>query len=228
MLQNLSWRKVCRNVWSVALLSLSLCACVTQRVEPTLNGSERQAALQSLTEFGFRGGLGIWTDEQSIAARLTWQQTPEQLEVQLSGPLGIGDLQLVDKAGIAVLSRAGKPVAEGPLVDTVLQRGLQLAAPVPVRQLQQWVKGLPGNAESVENDEQGRLSSLLYRDEQGTRWEARFLKYSNLDGLLLPSLITASGGDYSIRLVLRDWRSEVMSSVPEKEQSNTRLAIPTR
>lgn len=224
ILQNLSRR----SVWGIALLSLSLCACVTQPVEPVLDSGERLAALQSLDEFGFRGGLGIWTDEQSISARLTWQQSPEQLEVQLSGPLGIGDMQLLDRAGFAVLSRAGAAVAEGPLVDTVLQRGLQLAAPVPVRQLQQWVKGLPGNAESVEKDEQGRLSSLQYRDEQGTRWEARFLKYSNLDGLPVPSLITASGGDYSVRLVLKDWRREITSSVPEKEQSNTRLAIPTR
>jgi len=232
MLQNFllckGWRKGWCSLWNIILLSLSLCACVTGPAGPVLNGTERLAALQSLDVFGFRGGLGIWTDEQSISARLTWQQTPEQLEVQLSGPLGIGDLQLIDKAGLAVLSRAGAPVAEGPLVDAVLQRGLQLAAPVPVRQLQQWVKGLPGNAESVEKDEQGRLSSLRYRDEQGTSWEARFLKYSILDGLPVPSLITASGGEYSVRLVLRDWRSEIISPVPDKEQSNTRLAIPTR
>lgn len=210
------------------LLSLSLSACVTQPLQPVQNAAERQAALQALEEFGFRGGLGIWTDEQSVSARIVWEQAPSRLEVQLSGPLGIGDVQLSDTAGLAVLSRAGRPVAEGPVVDRVLQQGLGLAAPVPVRQLQQWVKGLPGNAKSVENDAQGKLSSLRFMDEQGTRWEARFLRYSDLDGLQVPSLITASGGEYSVRLVLKDWRTGAQASVPETGQSNTRLAIPTR
>ena len=215
-------------LWCLLLLSLGLGACVTQPVQQPQDPAARQAALQALDEFGFRGGLGIWTDEKSVSARIVWQQTRQQLNIQLSGPLGIGNAQLVSSPGQAVLSRAGRPVSEGPVVDLVLQQGLGLAAPVPVRQLQQWVKGSPGNAKSVKNDAQGRLSSVRFTDEQGTRWEARFLKYTELDGLLVPSLITASGGQYSVRLVLKDWHSGPAPSVPEKEQSNTRLAIPTR
>ena len=216
------------RLWCVLLVSLSLGACVTQPVQQTQDASVRQAALQSLDEFGFRGGLGIWTDEQSVSARIVWQQSKQQLQVQLSGPLGIGDMQLVDGPERAILKRAGQLVSEGPVVDQVLQEGLGLAAPVPVQQLQQWVKGLPGNAKSVETDAQGKLSSLQFMDELGTRWEARFLRYSDLDGLKVPSLITASGGEYSVRLVLKDWHKGKAPSVTKTEQSNTRLAIPTR
>ena len=205
---------------------MSLGACATQQ-QQVQDPAVRQAALQALDEFGFRGGLGIWTDEQSVSARIVWQQSPQQLEVQLSGPLGIGDMRLVDRPGQATLSRAGRTVAEGPVVDRVLQQGLGLAAPVPVRELQQWVKGLPGNAKSVDTDAQGKLSSVQFTDEQGTRWEARFLKYSNLGEVQVPSLITASGGEYSVRLVLKDWHSGLAPSVNETEPSNTRLAIPT-
>ncbi len=208
----------------------TLAACVTpqpqsdDRLDPEL----RQQRIEALTQFSFRGGLGIWTDEQSISARIRWQQSNDQLDVNLTGPLGIGDMQLVNLSDNAVLKRSGTVVSQGPSVDRVLQRGLGLTAPVPVKELQDWVRGLPGSAKSVVRDAQGKLSSVRFKDEQGTNWQARFLRYSDLDGLAVPSLITASGGPYSVRLVLKDWQLDTDSVVPPRQQSNTRLAIPTR
>lgn len=205
---------------------LSACTAVPKAIP--FGPAERQAKLTALTEFSFSGGLGVWTDEQSVSARIMWQQSEDRLDVRLTGPLGIGDINLVDYNGKATLSRAGKIISQGPSVDKVLQTSLGLTAPVPVKQLKQWTIGLPGDATSFVVDSQEKLSSLRFTDEQGTRWQARFLKYTNHDGLELPSLISASGGPYSVRLVLKNWQLTAHSVVAPKKPSNTRLAIPSR
>ena len=195
--------------------------------------AEREALLAELTQFQFSGGLGIWTEHESISARIKWQQSADALSVNLSGPLGFGEMQLSDGEGIANLQRGDVQLASGSSVDQVLQRGLGLAAPVPVEQLQQWVRGLPGDALSILRDAQGQLSSLRYKDATGTAWMARFRRYARLDdndmtAITLPSLITASGGPYSVRLVLKNWQVTAESAVPESHESNKRLAIPGR
>lgn len=188
----------------------------------------RDAKLNALTRFQVSGGLGIWTDEQSVSARVIWVQSPQSLQIKLTGPLGIGDMQLLDSGTQVSLTRGNQVVNSGTSADVVLQQGLGLEAPVPLQQLGFWVKGLPGDATSVERDNQGKLSFLRFTDEQGTRWQARFRRYTSLDDLLVPALITASGGPYSVRLLLKNWQSSSSSVVPEVPESNKRLSIPDR
>lgn len=188
----------------------------------------RESKLMALNNFTVSGGLGIWTSEESISARMKWQQTTKHLNLSLKGPLGLGDLRLLEEDGKATLQRGDEVIAVGSSVDDVLQRGLGLSAPVPMDQLKQWMRGLPGSAHSVVRDDQGKLASLRYVDAQGTRWEARFKRYSILNELPVPALITASGGQYSVRLLLKNWQLASTSVVPETNESNNRLPIPGR
>lgn len=217
---------------SAALVAGLLSACVTPQTpaEPASVGAiaERQQKLQALGEFSFSGGMGIWTDDESISARIRWQQVQDRLTVDLTGPLGVGDFQLQSDDEGATLTRGDTIVASGESADVVLQRGLSLSAPIPVDQLKLWVVGLPGDATSAQSDSQGKLSSLQFTDGQGTRWQARFLKYTMLDELQVPSLITASGGPYSVRMVLRNWQSTAASDEPAAASPETRLAIPSQ
>lgn len=209
-----------------------LSSCASRAPVPVQSLEAREAFLASFDDFSFRAGLGIWTDEESQSARVRWQQRDGELSVDLSGPLGLGNLMLEYNGAQALLTRSGKIVAQGGSIDRVLQQGLGLEAPVPFDQLQQWVIGLAGEGTSVKRDDQGKLSSLMYTDELGTRWETDFLRYTVVDGYRLPSLIVASGGPYSVRLVLKDWQSNVVEdeqkNEPAKTQSNKRLAIPSR
>ena len=189
---------------------------------------QREAALNARNTFQVDGGLGIWTDTESISARLDWQQSSDGLDLTLAGPLGMGTLHLIDNGTLVTLSRGDKNVAQGKLADRVLQQGLGLEAPVPVRELGFWIRGLPGNATAVVRDSEGKLSSLRYIDAQGTHWQARFLRYTAWDSLDIPSLITASGGQYSVRLRLKNWQYAVTTVIPHKPESNNRLPIPGR
>lgn len=215
---------LCAGVAAALLLS----ACATPSTQPPVNSAEQQARLEALSQFRFTGGLGIWTDEESISARIDWKQAVDELTVLLSAPLGFGNLTLVDSQGLAELKRGSTRLASGESVDRVLQNGLGLSAPVPVAQLQRWVRGLPGEADSINKDEQGRLASLRYKDAEGTRWQARFLRYSVHDRVTLPALITASGGPYSVRLVIKNWQIDEVAESIETTPSSTRLAIPAR
>ena len=225
----------------VALLSLSLmlgaCQSVGQPAEQksAQDASTREALAQrheamlaERDEFRVGGGLGIWTDEETLSARVVWEQTPQALHLTLEGPLGVGTMQLADTQGTATLHRGNRLLASGRSADTVLQQGLGLTAPVPVDELAFWVRGLPGNANRIMRDDEGKLSSLQFTDEQGTRWQARFRRYDNWDGVAVPALITASGGPYSVRLLLKNWSYVTKTLVSETPESNNRLSIPGR
>ena len=189
---------------------------------------EREAALNELQEFQFSGGLGVWTDAESISARVIWQQSGSDLDLKLSGPLGVGDMHLQDKADFVTLRRGKTVVTSGTSADQVIQDGLGLEAPVPVEQLKQWVRGLAGNGRSIIRDKAGRLLELRYTDQTGALWSVRFKRYVSVSELSLPELITANGGDYSVRLLLKNWELNTNSSPEDANQQNKRLSIPGR
>lgn len=223
----------CLPLWLVAGLMVSACqtAVITENSEQKVQQSLveiRESRLNALQTFQFNGGLGVWTEEESIPARIVWLQSGSDLNLKLSGPLGVGDMQLQDKAGFVTLSRGKTVVTSGTSADSVVQNGLGLTAPVPIEELKQWVRGLPGNGGSALRDGAGRLQELRYTDKTGTRWGVRFKRYQSVDGYSLPTLITASGGKYSVRLVLKNWELNTNSGPEDANQPNNRLSIPGR
>lgn len=220
-----------RIVWLICLCLPAACVVSPESSPPaagSLSTAQREAKLLAMDSFEFNGGFGIWTDDESVSARINWLQTPESLSVHLAGPIGLGNMHLLGTQGIARLQRGDVLVASGPSVDQVLQRGLGLSVPVPVEQLKLWVRGLPGNASSVKRDERGKLTDLQFKDGTGTDWRARFKRYTEVGNVTVPSLITATGGPYSVRLLLKNWQLVTTSLVPEGIESNKRLAIPSR
>jgi len=215
------------------LSALVLAGCQTPQPEPGPSlltdqaKAERLATLRSLDQFQFGGGLGIWTDTESISARIEWLQSNGNLDLKLTGPLGFGNFRLLDVGNRSTLSRGKTVVTTGTSSDDVVQRGLRLRAPVPIDELKQWVKGLPGNATQTTTDLEGKLDSLRYIDAEQIPWTVRFKRYETFDGLSLPVLITASGGDYSVRLLLKNWNLDTNFVVSEPKQPNKRLSIPS-
>jgi len=216
------------------LLSLTACQSVPkEEVVAEADVSEAQIAARSntllaLSQFQFGGGLGVWTDEESVSARIQWMQDNGDLDLTLTGPAGIGEMQLLDKAGTVLLLRGKTVVTNGTSADEVVKRGLGLRAAVPIEELKQWVRGLPGDASSITRDSAGKLTELRYMDSSATLWSVRFRRYETVGDLELPSLITASGGEYSVRLILKNWELDTNSSVVVENQPNKRLSIPGR
>lgn len=234
--------------WNVGLglLALALIGCQpANSIKPVVDDPEqqivlREAALSSLPGFTVRGGLGIWTDDETISARMAWQESADDtVSLTLVAPLGLGTVLLQRDDRGAVLKRGNKIIGQGASADRVLQQGLALERPIPLEQMSQWLRGLPGAGQKIRRDDRGRLESLEYRDSGGLNWRARFLKYTDLDGLEVPALIFANGGPYNVRLKLRDWllassdQISTQESTRESTEQSTnngklpqRLAIP--
>ena len=234
--------------WGLVALALIGCQPATS-IKPVVDDSEqqivlREAALSSLPGFTVRGGLGIWTDDETISARMAWREAADDsVSLTLVAPLGLGTILLQRDDRGAILTRGNKVIGQGASADHVLQQGLALERPIPLEQMSQWLRGLPGAGQKIQRDDRGRLESLEYRDSGGLNWRARFLKYTDLDGLDVPALIFANGGPYNVRLKLRDWllassdQISTQESTRESTQQSTqqstnngklprRLAIP--
>lgn len=205
-----------------------------------LRVADHQAAVQTLEAFRVRGGIGVWNDTESSSARMDWQQATEFRDIALSGPAGMGSLRLrTFDDGRSTLQVGQNREIPGQSADALLKQVLGLELHVPLDQLSLWIRGLPGEASGLVHDAEGRLQSLLWQDEQGIIWRANIKRYTSLGALPLPSLVTARGAGYRLRIVLKDWEAAPISGGEEdfgtdKEQEIVqplgpgRLPIPGR
>ncbi len=213
------------------------CQSLPKRTAAGISGADPVLllALQQRPNWSARASLGIWTEkngdtpEQNITASLEWSERAEQLNVVLRGPLGVGEMILSDSPTGATLRRGSVNMAgEDPSV--LVQQALNLVVPVPLGELSSWMRGLPGSATNLTYDNAGRLQTLGYVDKSGIRWRANVLRYIQADNMDVPGLITAKGGPYNVRLVLKDWRFDPINSdtKPAASDSAGRLSIPGR
>ena len=209
---------------------LLLAACQTPTTIPA-DPLVQQRSLKSLEAFKVTGGLGVWTDEESISTRIQWQQLAQDFDVLVQLPAGLSTVRVTQKNGQATVQNGAAMPVSGRSASRLLQQALGLGVAVPIEQMSLWIKGLPGEqAEGVTYDQQGRLASMEYVDEQNTRWRAKVLKYTIFKNTYVPANILATGGPYTVRLVLKKWSSELSSVLPESKSENSkgRLKVPGR
>ncbi len=214
------------------IVLMSGCAGVQPSKDAQISVTDRQLQLRAFNRFRVSGGLGIWTDSESISTKLDWQQQVKDFSLLLKAPLGLASLRLSKVKGEASLQRGNAEPLRGGSASALLQRSLRLAVPVPVEQFSDWIRGLPGDAENAQYDDNGRLESLDYQDAAGTRWQATVRRYAKLDLLELPGLISVIGGPYHVRIVLKRWKKSGLTNEITAPASNRRpvkrLVIPGR
>jgi len=175
----------------------------------------REQRLAALERYSVGGSFGYRDERQYLSAALDWRRDGDALALSLRAPLGLGRLDVRQDARGARVVRSGREALTGPSAAPLLRTALGLAAPVPLDQLGDWIRGLPGSAASeVERDEAGRLRTLVYRDATGQRWRTTVRRYREVGGLWLPSLLTAVSGERQLRLALVDWRVPDASAGP--------------
>jgi len=211
----------------VAVCSLTACATPGSPVGQSVE--QQSEALQQLSSFRVTGGLAVWTEEETISTRIDWRQIEENFDVLIEAPAGLGSVVLKRRPTVASVQRSGQPTVTGPSASPLLQQALGLQAAVPVEQMSLWIRGLPGDSSKAQYDDNGRLSSMEYRDSQGTLWRAKIHKHTFYDETQVPALISAVGGPYNVRLVLKKW-SDYSSSVSDTDGKSSkksgRLSIP--
>jgi outer membrane lipoprotein LolB len=161
----------------------ALAACATTRTvpPPSINWDQRVGTLQKAGAWQLDGRAAVALGTQGWQATLNWREANDTAEVHLSGPFGIGALEL--KQTPAGLSLNGAPPSEAVLAQVQDKLGFDL----PIDDLHYWLLGVPNPASS-----------------QGG-WTVVYDRYSPVAGDVLPTRLVLSRGDVRVRIVIDHW-----------------------
>ena len=179
------------------LLLLSGCAYRAQEAPPG-SWQAQQATLARLQDWQLSARLGIITPDERGSLSLFWRQEQDDYRMNLTNVVGRRVFDLSRRQGaIQLTDSEGQLHSAGNARDLVFRlTGWDL----PVEQLAHWIKGLPGEADQVEYDADGRPQSL-----RSHGWRLNYLGYTRIDGLWLPSRLDLSHDTTTLRLAINQW-----------------------
>lgn len=127
-------------LWLIMVWLLSACSTATVKTNAAYSKQVR-TPLYQLDRWSFDGRLAITGQDDSWSASLSWNHSPDQEEMKLSGPMGQGAtvIQLTDD--FVSIDRGNGQVETSEQPEEFVNQ--QLGIFVPVRSLRFWVLGLP-------------------------------------------------------------------------------------
>lgn len=182
-------------------LTLLLAACARQALPPQYDQATWQAQrqkLEQLTHWSLTGRLAIITADSKGSARLFWEQQGEDYRLNLSNMLGNRIMEMHKQGNrVEIIDDKGvRHDSNDPGLLIYRLTGWQL----PVEQLPDWIKGLPGRGDfSLGAD--GRLEEVRDSD-----WTLHYLSFLPQQGWLLPERIQLAGPATQLKLAINQWR----------------------
>ncbi|KZX50358.1 hypothetical protein A3709_11440 [Halioglobus sp. HI00S01] len=179
-----------------SFLVLTACAGIAP---PPPHWSEQQARLEAFDQFTARGKIALRTPTQAESASLTWQQTGQNTQLHLQGPLGIA-ATTVESDGFHVEIRQGDDIQYW-TTDKV-PPGSEWD--LPLQSMPYWLRGIPDpntTSDALEFDpDTGRPARL---SQQG--WEVTYSGFGTFAELTLPTRMEVSRDDTWARIIVRRW-----------------------
>ena len=202
-----------RRVFRCVAAGLSLCIALTACVSPPLRPAAPMDAMQAraadgrraaLHEWSLSGRIAVSTGNRGGSGRIDWQQQADGYTIALSAPVTRQSWQLSgDDRGARLVGVAG-----GPREDRDVEQLLFSATGwnIPVRALQDWVRGLPASTAQYGAEKRVYSGSLPMALEQGG-WSVEYQEWHPAapDRPELPKRIVARRGDASVKLVIDEW-----------------------
>jgi outer membrane lipoprotein LolB len=192
----------CR-VLAAALLLFTFAGCATQKGVglPELPDWEvRRDTLASISEWEFRGRIGVSAGEEGFNGKLSWWQHDDLFLARVSGPLGVGTVKIQgDERQVAVTDENGE-VTEIRDAETELYR--RYGWTIPVTSLRYWALGIPDPSSPARTTfgDHGELTRLEQRN-----WVVQIDEYREGGGQPMPRRMSATHRDTRVRLVIDNW-----------------------
>ncbi|GGB31910.1 outer-membrane lipoprotein LolB [Oceanisphaera marina] len=179
------------------LLWLSGCAYKAEKA-PAGSWLAQKNALAQLQQWQLSARLGIITSDERGSLSLFWRQNRNDYRMNLTNVVGKRVFDLSRQGRSVQLTDSDGQQHQAADARELVQRltGWDL----PVEQLSYWIKGLPGATDQVTYDEHGRPSTI-----KAHGWELRYLGYTQIEGLWLPSRLDLSHQDTKLRLAINQW-----------------------
>ena len=152
-------------------------------------------------DWNMRGRVAVRAADQGWHANLSWRQTGEAFQMELSGPLGQGAIRLHGDAARVQLERADGLRDQAADADALLARHTGWS--LPVSGLRYWVRGLavPARPAHWVRAPDGRPERL-----QQDGWDIRYTDFRDQPGLgLLPRRIDLERDGLQARLLIDTW-----------------------
>ena len=187
---------------------LFLNACVPLREPPALSTQRtppswlsHQSQMASIDSWQLKGKLAYRNDADSGSAWFDWTQDGDNFNIYLSGPLGMGTVQISGNPEAITLSQPGEADINARSSSALTQQlfGWQL----PVDQMRHWVRGIPASPSSSvikTFNAEGLLDSL-----QEDNWQLTINRYKTGPVGPLPSIIKGRSDDLAFTLLLKVW-----------------------
>lgn len=197
-----------RYVWLLVALTLSSCATtVTTQSKPTENlkpselHKQHMESIGQIQQFALKGRLGVITKPKSFSARLAWQHTLLQDNVDIYSPLG-GKVANITKTPeqVTLTDNQEKVISEKD-VETLTENTLGFS--LPLSGLSYWALGRP-SPEGIVNlmtwDENGHVNAL-----QQNGWAIEYSNYTSNGDHTLPNKVTLKNDQITIKLIVDQW-----------------------
>ena len=192
---HLAWLSVC-------VANLSGCAWTPQGIElPDISSWElRQEVLGDLRKWQFKGRIAVKAGTEGFNGKFDWSQDGGSFNATVSGPLGVGTVQIAGSAGSIALTDSDG--IETLLVDAESELYYLYGWTIPVASLRYWALGIPDPRTTAETsfDQQGRLIELQQND-----WIVEISQYRERDGQEMPRNLTATNANTRVRMVIDKW-----------------------
>jgi outer membrane lipoprotein LolB len=191
---------------AVIILFISACSPLQQRtdiaIDPELIWQERQIQLRQLTKWEIRGRTAITQGKEAWNAGLNWRENSGIYRIKLMGPFSQGGIHLDGTPEQVVLTLSDGEMIAAATPEALLTKTFELKFPISA--LRDWVRGLPYAGtpyQTVEIDNQGRLKHLEQQE-----WKVDYQRYEAYGQQQMPSKLSISHPDFSVRLVVNSWK----------------------
>jgi outer membrane lipoprotein LolB len=189
-----------RNLVAACFAAALLAGCVSPAPAPTDKvWNQHRAEISELQHWSFSGKLALRSSRGADSARLRWVQTGEEIELELSGPVGFKQVRLVTRGEQTRLFRDGQWQS---LDSTERSLEEQLGWSLPLDYLPWWLRGLPAPQVPVGELllDAGRLTRL-----QQAGWQVDYAAYQTVHAHSLPRTILFRREDVEGKILLKQW-----------------------
>lgn len=200
---------------SVYFLSLTLllgCSNLSNNDSvTTVDWNNHQARLIKLTHYRLNGKLGYISPQQKQSLNFHLQHTPELTQLRLSTFLGQSVLNLTSTADNTTATTYDGQVLTNSDASRLIEQitGLQ----IPIDAMQEWLKGLPYQADRIQLNSNNTLAWLNKRINQRL-WTVEYQQYTDVMAqpttasvmaIPLPSKLILKQNETTLKIVVNQW-----------------------
>ncbi|WOJ98312.1 lipoprotein insertase outer membrane protein LolB [Congregibacter brevis] len=164
---------------------------------------ERLAVVAELNDWRVRGKVAYRLPNDAGSVSLDWQQTSQQSNLRLSGPLGVGSTEISNDGALLRVKRDGIERLYPADAAPWLSNGALL--PVPVASIHHWLRGVPDPLLPVSDLE---TDEALAKGFEQNGWVITYSEYRGKQGLAMPTRLSLAEpkSQLTLKIILRDWQ----------------------